>query len=191
MQNLEPAPLFRPTLEQFEDPLKYISLIRPQAEQYGLCRIQPPEAWQPPFMLDRRTFRLRPRVQEVHSLQHRLDTSSEDAQFWGLYGAWLAHQGRSTRGRPLFQGREVDLPRLYRAVCKRGGFAQLGSAGWAEVARILQVGARAGLRLLAPVLSAPCAARAASSTWPWPPVLQLSALLRCCAPRRGRLAAGA
>ena len=152
------APLFKPTAEQWEDPLRYISLIRPLAEQCGLARIQPPESWQPPFVVDRRTYRLRPRIQEVHGLQQQRDTS-QDASFAELYRAWLVHQGRPpARAGPQFQGREIDLARLYRAVCRRGGFAQVPAAGWGEVARILQVipclertrapqGARAGAQL--------------------------------------------
>ena len=39
----EDAPTFRPTLEEFSDPLRYISSIREEAERFGVCRIQPPK----------------------------------------------------------------------------------------------------------------------------------------------------
>lgn len=36
------APTFFPSEEEFTDPLDYIEKIRPEAEQFGLCRIVPP-----------------------------------------------------------------------------------------------------------------------------------------------------
>jgi len=44
------GPTFYPTVEEFEgNPLTYISKIRSQAEKYGICKIVPPEGWNPPF----------------------------------------------------------------------------------------------------------------------------------------------
>lgn len=51
-ENLEgvlEAPCYYPTVVEFEEPLKYIASIRPEAEQYGICRICPPPGWKPPF----------------------------------------------------------------------------------------------------------------------------------------------
>lgn len=36
------APVFEPTSEEFQDPLLYISKIRPHAEKCGICKIRPP-----------------------------------------------------------------------------------------------------------------------------------------------------
>lgn len=46
------APVYRPTAEEFADPLAYIGKIRGEAEKHGICRIVPPENWQPPFAVD-------------------------------------------------------------------------------------------------------------------------------------------
>jgi len=45
------APVFFPTIEEFEgNPLSYIEKIRPIAEAYGICKIVPPQGWNPaPF----------------------------------------------------------------------------------------------------------------------------------------------
>ena len=50
--NLPEAPTFRPTEEEFADPVKYISKIAPEGKKYGICRIIPPENWRPPFAVD-------------------------------------------------------------------------------------------------------------------------------------------
>lgn len=49
---LPEAPTFRPTEEEFKDPLEYIKKIAPEGRKYGICRIIPPENWQPPFAVD-------------------------------------------------------------------------------------------------------------------------------------------
>lgn len=49
---LEEAPTFYPTKEQFSDPLRYISSIRQKAELYGICKIVPPSSWSPSFSID-------------------------------------------------------------------------------------------------------------------------------------------
>lgn len=49
LEGIVEAPCYYPTAEQFEEPLKYIASIRPEAESYGVCRICPPLGWKPPF----------------------------------------------------------------------------------------------------------------------------------------------
>lgn len=49
------APSFRPTAEEFKDPISYINKIMPEAMKYGLAHIIPPEGWDPPFALEKGT----------------------------------------------------------------------------------------------------------------------------------------
>lgn len=73
--NLEDAPVFYPTEEEFGDTLKYIATIRPRAEQYGICRIVPPPSWKPPCPLKEKSIweesKFATRVQRVDKLQNR------------------------------------------------------------------------------------------------------------------------
>lgn len=36
------APVFEPTEEEFQDPLAFITKIRPYVEKTGICKIRPP-----------------------------------------------------------------------------------------------------------------------------------------------------
>jgi len=46
------APTFRPTEEEFKDPVAYIRKIAPEGKKYGICRVIPPDGWQPTFAID-------------------------------------------------------------------------------------------------------------------------------------------
>ncbi|KAI3470687.1 hypothetical protein Pfo_027350 [Paulownia fortunei] len=73
--DLEEAPVFYPSKEEFEDTLKYISSIRSKAEIYGICRIVPPPSWKPPCPLKERNIwersKFTTRVQRIDKLQNR------------------------------------------------------------------------------------------------------------------------
>lgn len=49
---LEDCPVFYPTHEEWNDPMAFVRKITPKAEQFGLCKIVPPNDWNMPFVTD-------------------------------------------------------------------------------------------------------------------------------------------
>ncbi|XP_021597375.1 LOW QUALITY PROTEIN: lysine-specific demethylase JMJ18-like [Manihot esculenta] len=72
---IDEAPVFYPTIEEFEDTLGYISKIRAKAESFGICRIVPPPTWRPPCPLKEKDIwecaKFSTRIQQVDLLQNR------------------------------------------------------------------------------------------------------------------------
>jgi [histone H3]-trimethyl-L-lysine4 demethylase len=47
---LEDCPVYYPTKEEWDDPMGFVRKITPTAEEYGICKIVPPEHWKMPFV---------------------------------------------------------------------------------------------------------------------------------------------
>ncbi|EST05603.1 Zinc finger, PHD-finger [Kalmanozyma brasiliensis GHG001] len=134
---LEEAPTFYPSLDEFADPMKYISWIAdPQGgngKAYGIVKIVPPEGWNPECVLDEQSFRFRTRVQRLNSL-------SADARASQNYQEQLqkfhAQQGRKRVSVPVIDGRSVDLYQLKLVIAGLGGYdAVCRSRKWSDATR--------------------------------------------------------
>lgn len=137
---LPKAPVYRPTEEEFLNPLEYIAKIRPEAEQYGICKIVPPPSWKPPFMIDTETFEFNTRIQAVNELQNKVSSSPEYKAWNARYLQFLKTQGKTKKRNPTFIGRDIELFKLHNIVGKRGGYQKVcDQKGWREVARLLGV----------------------------------------------------
>lgn len=49
---LEEAPVYQPTEEEWKDPVEYMRKITPEAKRFGICKVIPPDSWNPDFAID-------------------------------------------------------------------------------------------------------------------------------------------
>ena len=137
---LPEAPVFRPTEQEFADPLHYIAGIRAQAEPYGLCRVVPPEGWAPPFAIDKHALYFRTLVQQVQELQERADDPAARAAFKESFAVFQATSASPPKKAPIVSNQDIDLCSLYRAVNCRGGYIIVTDAkAWRDIGRALGV----------------------------------------------------
>ncbi|XP_004519341.1 lysine-specific demethylase lid isoform X1 [Ceratitis capitata] len=125
------CPVFRPTQDEFKNPLAYISKIRPIAEKCGIAKILPPESWSPPFAVDVDKLKFTPRVQRLNELEAKtrvkLNFLDQIAKFWELQGSSLKI--------PMVERKALDLYTLHRVVQEEGGMEQTTKERkWAKVA---------------------------------------------------------
>jgi len=124
------APVFTPTMEEFRDSMAYFEKIRPIGEQYGICKIKPPDEWQPPFAVDVDKLKFTPRIQRLNELEAhtriKLNFLDQVAKFWELQGSSLKI--------PIVEKRALDLFTLKKYVAKAGGLEAVNeSKGWGRV----------------------------------------------------------
>ncbi|VDM31140.1 unnamed protein product [Hydatigera taeniaeformis] len=142
------APVFRPTLKEFEDPLLYLDKIRPVGTKTGICKIIPPkvlsidfgvyqtfQGWNPPFAVDVNTFRFTPRIQRLYELEAhsrlKLDFIGKLYQFFRL-------QGMEKLKIPNVGGQYLDVYWLHKHVINAGGYEKVNSSKlWSQMAERL------------------------------------------------------
>jgi len=49
---IEEVPTFRPTLEEWRNPMEYMRSIVEEGSKYGIVKVIPPDEWNPDFAID-------------------------------------------------------------------------------------------------------------------------------------------
>lgn len=132
---LSEAPTFRPTEAEFRDPMEYIRSISERASKYGICKIIPPDSWDPDLAIDLERFHFRTRRQELNCVEGgnraNLNYLDQLAKFHKQYGNQLTRF-------PSVDKRPLDLYKLKKAVEVRGGLQRVcKEKKWAEIGRDL------------------------------------------------------
>ncbi|KAI0407409.1 PLU-1-domain-containing protein [Xylaria palmicola] len=132
---LQEAPTYRPTEEEWKDPLEYVRKISPEARAYGLCKIIPPDSWNPDFAIDTERFHFRTRKQELNSVE---GSTRANLSYLDALAKFHKQQGTNLNRLPYVDKKPLDLYRLRKAVESRGGFEKVcKTKKWAEIGRDL------------------------------------------------------
>ncbi|KAF2191990.1 PLU-1-domain-containing protein [Zopfia rhizophila CBS 207.26] len=135
MFGLQEAPTFRPTEDEFKDPIQYIQKIREEAQKYGIAKIVPPDSWNPPFAVDTERFHFRTRRQELNSIE---GGTRANLNYLDQLSKFHKQHGNSLTRFPSVDKRPLDLYKLKKAVETRGGFDRVcKQKKWAEIGRDL------------------------------------------------------
>jgi [histone H3]-trimethyl-L-lysine4 demethylase len=139
------APVFRPTLNEFRDPIAYISSIRADAERFGICKIVVPNELVGNCSISPSDFIFQTRRQKVCNLQQRSNNTFNESYFHTAFNRYLRKEGKAPPKQTSYtvSGVEVPLWRLFKLVTSRGGYSCVtGDKRWREVARVLKVSVR-------------------------------------------------
>jgi hypothetical protein len=125
------APVFKPTVEEFADPIAFIKKIQPLVEATGICRIVPPKPWDRNCFfknVNPDEFSFMTKQQSVHQMVNRAGPNVIFVK--ELVAFWRNIKKSPLRQMPQVDGQPVDLYKLHLEVEKRGGIGKvrLGSA---------------------------------------------------------------
>jgi [histone H3]-trimethyl-L-lysine4 demethylase len=138
---LEECPTFYPSVDDFADPLNYIRSIADRAQQYGICKVVPPDEWNMPFVTDTeasnttphvtiaasyninvgslQTFRFKTRVQRLNSIEA---ASRAKLNFLEQLYRFHKQQGNARVSIPTINHKPLDLWLLRKEVQNLGGY---------------------------------------------------------------------
>ncbi|KAJ3225199.1 hypothetical protein HK099_007211 [Clydaea vesicula] len=129
------APIFKPTAQEFKDPLKYIAKIRPLAEKAGICKIIPPTGWAPDFSLDTEKFSFKTRIQRLNSMEGNSRTT---LNYLDQLTKFHQQQGTPFSRVPQLDKKPICLFKLKKEVQKKGGYeAVTEKKQWSAVGRAI------------------------------------------------------
>mmetsp|Transcript_2966 Transcript_2966/g.9079 ORF Transcript_2966/g.9079 Transcript_2966/m.9079 type:complete len:729 (+) Transcript_2966:263-2449(+) len=99
------APTYYPTAAEFSDPLAYIRQIRAEASLSGICKIIPPEGWNPPCLV-KDSLHFTTTMQSSHKLKNR----SPPCEAFMRRLRWFYQQERRKHKEQLRSGKTLTGP---------------------------------------------------------------------------------
>ncbi|XP_071092493.1 protein Jumonji-like isoform X1 [Haliotis cracherodii] len=136
LSSLMEVPTFRPSEEEFRDPIQYIESIREQAEPFGMCQIIPPSSWKCESKINE-DMRFTAQVQLVHKLYKRW---GPNIQFTASANKHLGAIGADLEPSPQIGGVEVDLYKLSRTIMEFGGMQNVvDKKKWVKIADAMKI----------------------------------------------------
>ncbi|KAI9000697.1 PLU-1-like protein-domain-containing protein [Trametes punicea] len=132
---LTDCPTFRPTPEEWKDPMAYISSISDAGKRYGIIKIVPPLGWNMPFVTDTERFRFKTRLQRLNSIEA---SSRAKVNFLEQLYRFHKQQGNPRVSVPTINHKPLDLWLLRKEVHKLGGYDTVTrEKKWADLGRLL------------------------------------------------------
>ncbi|KAK9460823.1 PLU-1-like protein-domain-containing protein [Lipomyces oligophaga] len=133
--NLQEAPTYYPTEQEFKDPYAYIKSIASEGREYGIIKIVPPDSFRPSFVLDTENFWFKTRRQELNSME---GSTRAALNFLEQLRMFHKQRGMTMNRLPSVDRRPLDLFHLKKAVDMRSGFEVVCKRKlWAEIGREL------------------------------------------------------
>ena len=135
IHGISEAPTYRPSDEDWRDPLEYLRQIEPEGRRYGIVKIIPPDSWNPDFAIDTTRFHFKTRKQELNSCE---GGTRANLDYLDQLSKFHKSQGMNLNRFPSVDKRPLDLYELKKAVESRGGFERVCKGKkWAEIGRML------------------------------------------------------
>lgn len=133
---VESAPTYRPSQEEFVDPIRFIESIAPEAKKYGVAKIIPPSTYMQPFVLDTEMFWFKTRRQNLN-MKDGGDSARND--FVDSLYYFHRHTSKTPINKvPSIDKRPLDLFQFHQCVQLRGGFSEVCRRKlWAQIGREL------------------------------------------------------
>ena len=98
---LQDCPTFHPTADEFKEPMAYIRSISTTAQNYGICKVVPPEGWNMPFVTDTEVCNCLLCIsgRELNHVNHETDLSIQDPSSTPkLYRGIISSKAKLSRG---------------------------------------------------------------------------------------------
>ena len=108
------VPVLRPTTQEFQDPLSYIRSVRHLGFASGIIKIIPPAEFQPPFCINKETFRFKTRLQPLCCVEGTTRTAKNYVDRIRIY---FEMEGIKFTV-PEIQGNQINLLKLRNEVEK-------------------------------------------------------------------------